>query len=130
MLIIKSMSYFKKLFVGRINSGDFWIATILLSLFIYGTILIGALIGQIEELRFIALIFIIIFELYFFLIAFSVVIRRCHDIGKSGSFMFLNFVPIVNIYAAYKLYLTEDSKTNKYGKPIKNLSLKKIFKFS
>ena len=45
-------------------------------------------------------------------------VRRWHDIGKSGWFAVLNFIPIVGQVITITLFfIPGDSQKNKYGKP-------------
>lgn len=47
-------------------------------------------------------------------------IRRLHDIGKSGSWWWIERVPILNFYVFYLLYLKRgDECVNEYGVPVK-----------
>ena len=54
-----------------------------------------------------------------FLVVFSnivLVIKRCHDLGRSGCYALWLLLPIVNLWAAYVLTFTPGQKgPNKYG---------------
>lgn len=45
----------------------------------------------------------------------SVTIRRLHDIGKSGWWVLLCLIPVVNIYLLYLLMRRGDKLENRYG---------------
>jgi uncharacterized membrane protein YhaH (DUF805 family) len=46
----------------------------------------------------------------------AVSIRRLHDVGKSGWFLLLNFIPIVSLYLVYLVYIKKgDIGGNQYG---------------
>jgi uncharacterized membrane protein YhaH (DUF805 family) len=45
----------------------------------------------------------------------GVTARRLHDVGKSGWFMLLAFVPIVGLYLIYLLAKDSDAGSNAYG---------------
>ena len=42
-------------------------------------------------------------------------VRRLHDIGKSGYFLILEIIPIVNFYILYLACLDSVRETNEYG---------------
>ena len=64
----------------------------------------------------IILIICYLFGLVIFLPCLSVSIRRLHDIGKSGWFYLLGFIPIVGIIILVVWYAKDsDVETNKYG---------------
>ncbi len=47
----------------------------------------------------------------------AVLVRRLHDVGKSGWVIFINIIPIVG-WVIFFVWLVTDSKTyNKYGSP-------------
>ncbi|MBO5699072.1 MAG: DUF805 domain-containing protein [Bacteroidaceae bacterium] len=45
----------------------------------------------------------------------AVGVRRLHDIGKSGWFVLLAFVPIVNLYLIYLFICEGQPNANQYG---------------
>lgn len=46
----------------------------------------------------------------------SLTIRRSHDLNKSGWFLLLLFIPIVNLYAIFKLWLSKGTEgPNRFG---------------
>ena len=55
------------------------------------------------------------------ILSWSIAIRRFHDIGKSGWYMLLLFLPILNlILPIYLLFKSGDVSANKYGTPPKS----------
>lgn len=67
-------------------------------------------------------IFVILYFLYviFILITvipnFSLCIRRLHDVGKSGWFYLLGFIPIINLWpAALILFVDSEPHNNQWG---------------
>lgn len=42
-------------------------------------------------------------------------VRRLHDIGKSGWFLLITLVPLVNLYLLYLFCLDSESGANAYG---------------
>lgn len=57
--------------------------------------------------------------LLFFLPSLAVGVRRMHDIGKSGLFVLLAFIPLVNLFFLYLCILEGQPGANKWGEPIK-----------
>lgn len=48
----------------------------------------------------------------------SLYARRLHDVGKSGYWALVSFVPLMNlIFFVYLLFRTGETKKNSYGKP-------------
>ena len=45
----------------------------------------------------------------------AVAVRRLHDLGKSGWFYLLGFVPIVNLYLIYLYASAGEAGENQYG---------------
>ena len=64
---------------------------------------------------------LLLLALMLVVLVFTVIIlprRRLHDIGESGWWLVLLFIPFANFYILYLLYLKAgDATTNKYGKP-------------
>jgi uncharacterized membrane protein YhaH (DUF805 family) len=52
----------------------------------------------------------------FFLPSLSITIRRWHDLGYSGWFIIMSFIPIVNLFVGFfVLFRAGNKETNKYG---------------
>lgn len=49
--------------------------------------------------------------------SFSVATRRLHDVGKSGWWVILGFIPPITFYVIYLLMRRGDSSENRYGIP-------------
>ena len=53
-----------------------------------------------------------------FVFSISLSVRRLHDIEKSGWYILLHAIPLVNIiFAFWLLFKTSDVQTNQYGEP-------------
>ena len=62
-----------------------------------------------------------ILTLVLFIPSFAVAIRRLHDVGKSGLWLFIVFVPIIGIlYLLYLLIKDSQPETNQWGVNPKN----------
>ena len=53
--------------------------------------------------------------IFHFLPALSVLVRRLHDVGKSGWWYFIGLIPIVNFWLLYILCKDGDDGENSYG---------------
>ena len=56
-----------------------------------------------------------LFGIFHFLPSLSVLVRRLHDVGKSGWFFLILFIPIVNLWVLYLLCKDGDHGENSYG---------------
>ncbi|WP_114950795.1 DUF805 domain-containing protein [Sphingosinicella terrae] len=68
-----------------------------------------------------------IFALAVFIPGLAVSIRRLHDIGKSGWFVLLAFVPLVNLYLLYLYVQPGTQGPNEYGPDPKGEDAQKVF---
>lgn len=104
-------------FKGRARRKEYWIfqlINIIFLLFLYildlklntGTIINNRYIG----------FFSFIYEIFILLPTLSVTVRRLHDIGRSGSWIFISFIPIVGVIWLIILMCVEGSVfDNEYG---------------
>ena len=53
--------------------------------------------------------------IFHFLPSLSLLVRRLHDVGKSGWWSFIGFIPIVNFWLLYLLCKDGDHGENSYG---------------
>ena len=63
--------------------------------------------------------FVQILALLFILPSLAVAVRRMHDIGKSGWFVLLAFLPFINLIFLYFCILESQPGANKWGEPTK-----------
>ena len=56
-----------------------------------------------------------IYYLALFIPSLAVSVRRLHDVGKSGWWYFIGFIPIVNFWLLYLLCKDGDDGENSYG---------------
>jgi uncharacterized membrane protein YhaH (DUF805 family) len=57
----------------------------------------------------------LVFEVGIFLPTIAVAIRRLHDIGRTGWWLLISFVPIIGLIVLIVFYLTKSDGPNKYG---------------
>lgn len=106
-------------FQGRISCSTYRRAVIWISIFIIVLIYCFNYIAGFENTkaydinRLILLLLIISSTIYS---SVAVHVKRCHDIGRSGWFVMLYLIPIVNIWAAHVLWWYEGIHgRNEYG---------------
>jgi len=105
-------------FEGRATRSEFWY----FYLFFYLTIILGGIISSKIDVD--AVYGIVAIFLFGSIIpSAALTARRLHDVGKSGWWQVLGFIPYVNIIALIPLifwFCSEGEKNkNKYGPPIK-----------
>ena len=108
------MNVIKKLYSGRIGSLAFLVG----NLISWGSLLIiGESNKVIPSNSFISIIKIMLILLLFWFM-FSVIVRRLHDLNKSGWLSLLVFVPLVNtIFWVILLFKSGSHEVNKFGIP-------------
>jgi uncharacterized membrane protein YhaH (DUF805 family) len=102
-------------FKGRARRNEFWIFTLLNAIFLFFTMILDYVIGtNISPLPFGAVF--IVYALLVFLPFLAVLVRRMHDIGKSGWYIFISLIPIAGAVWLLSLCITEGTVgENVYG---------------
>ena len=97
-------------FNGRSRRSEYW-------WFVLFNIIIEIIIFILAKLITPNLIFLLsIYSLIIFLPGLGLAIRRLHDIGKSGWYIFIAFIPIVGIFILlYFFCLDSENQSNEYG---------------
>ena len=107
-------------FDGRARRKEYWMFTLFNVIFIFLTQTIDNLIGVTFDIYGIPLGFGYIYLLYtlaLFIPSLAVVVRRLHDVGKSGWMYLLIFIPLIGFIWLFVLAVTNGNKgENKYGK--------------
>lgn len=88
-------------FEGRARRSEYWY-------FCLFNFLVGLLLGWIPVIGW-------LIYLALFLPGIAVGVRRLHDIGKSGWWLLLALIPIVNLVLIYFYILDSQAGTNEYG---------------
>ena len=91
-------------FTGRASRSEFW----WFFLAQFGVLVVTGLIH--EYVYFIA-------ALALLLPALAVGVRRLHDIGKSGWFLLLSIIPLINLVLIYFFVQPSQPESNSYGEP-------------
>jgi uncharacterized membrane protein YhaH (DUF805 family) len=93
---------------GRISRGDFWIAQV-------GVLFVHSVIAA-SAVNFPALG---VFSLLCWFAHLNLAIKRCHDRGRSGWFLVLGWIPVVQIWPLVELMLLPgEPETNRFGEPV------------
>lgn len=103
-------------FRGRASRKEFWCYSIINAVIIFVLLWININVqgGEIFTASGYLLMFYSIFTL---LPTLAVMSRRWHDIGRTGAWVLLNFVPVVGTVVSLGFFFTDgDSGSNKYGR--------------
>lgn len=102
-------------FSGRARRAEYWYFVLFTIIISIALTLIGSLIGDGKN------ILAGIYGLAVFIPSLAVLIRRLHDVGKSGWMILICLIPIVGgIWLFVLTVLDSDPGTNKYGPNPKN----------
>jgi uncharacterized membrane protein YhaH (DUF805 family) len=103
-------------FKGRARRKEYWMFTLFNIIFLVVAVVLDNLLG----LSFAPLVpygwIYVIYVLAVFIPGIAVVVRRLHDIGKSGWFYFIALIPIIGVIWLLVLLCTDsESGANKWG---------------
>ena len=108
-------------FSGRARRKEYWtFALINYAVVIVLGFCIGFF-GEINEnvsLVFVGILFI--YALFVLVPHLAVVVRRLHDVGKSGAYWFVRFIPFIGPFWLLFLLLQDSDENNRYGLNPKN----------
>ncbi|MFQ7292702.1 MAG: DUF805 domain-containing protein [Monoglobales bacterium] len=109
-------------FNGRARRKEYWGFALFLALFYFAAFIVAVIIDLLLEIP-IFTILLNISILAFIIPGIAVTIRRLHDIGKSGAWYFVSFVPFIGGIWIFVLTLLEgEPRTNIYGPPTKRFT--------
>lgn len=106
-------------FEGRARRSEYWYFTLMnfiiaLVFFLIVLIITGS--TESTELFIIGYSIFVLYALVCFVPSLALIVRRLHDVGKSGWFIFIGLIPIIGSIWLLVLYCTEgDSGPNEYG---------------
>lgn len=96
-------------FAGRARRKEYW-------MFYLFNVIAAVVVSIIDSLASLNYILSILYSLAVLLPALSVLVRRLHDTGRSGAWVFIAFVPIVGgIWLFVLTLLDSQAGENKYG---------------
>lgn len=112
-------------FNGRARRSEYWFFTLVQSLILITFVILGAVIGAIIDNilggLLVAYFAFVIYSLATLLPTLGVVVRRLHDVGKSGWFYFIALIPFIGGIWLLVLMCTDgDYGSNDYGTDPKN----------
>lgn len=102
-------------FSGRARRSEYWY-------FVLCSIIISIVLSLVLPLLlgFFGLIISFVYSAAVLIPSIAVAVRRLHDIGKSGVFILLAFVPVLNIWLLILLATEGTQGPNQYGEDPKN----------
>ncbi|SRR5260370_27400929 len=107
------MKFFKRLFQGRVGRNYFTIYCIFASTI---QVLLLSIIEQASQWD-ISQYFILAICFVLFVLILSLWVKRLHDVGRSGYWTLLLFLPLVNLLMfVYLVFAGGQKGVNKYGK--------------
>ena len=106
-------------FSGRARRKEYWMYVLVQSIIMIGLMILDSILGLDFELQGISLGYgylYLIGVIIHVIPSLAVLVRRLHDVGKSGWFYFIFLIPIIGIIWLLVLYCTEGQKQdNKWG---------------
>ena len=106
-------------FSGRARRTEYWMFVLVQTIVMIGLMILDSVLGLDFELQGISLGYgylYLIGVVVHFIPSLAVLVRRLHDVGKSGWFYFIFLIPIIGIIWLLILYCTEGQKQdNKWG---------------
>ena len=103
-------------FKGRSSRSEYWWATLFASLVSVFLQFPQAMLAQAESvLALVVMIIILVFLLFMVIASFAVLVRRLHDVNRSG-WWFLIYFTIIGIFVLLYWYVQKgDESDNRYG---------------
>ena len=106
-------------FSGRARRKEYWMFVLVQTIVMIGLMILDSVLGLDFELQGISLGYgylYLIGIIVHFIPSLAVVVRRLHDVGKSGWFYFIFLIPLIGVLWLLVLYCTEGQKQdNKWG---------------
>jgi len=117
-------------FSGRARRSEYWYFVLFNFIFSVLAVMIGIAVGaSIGAAGFVAIYLIyLIYQIAILIPSLAVIVRRLHDVGKSGWYFFISFIPLVGIVWLIVLLVTEgEPYDNQYGANPKELADELIY---
>lgn len=107
-------------FTGRARRSEYWYFALFNIIFIILTVIFDHAIFDLENEDGVP-VFTVFFMLAIALPTIAAIVRRLHDIGKSGGWFFIRFVPLIGqIWLIILLATNGENGRNEYGADPKN----------
>lgn len=102
-------------FTGRARRKEYWMFALFNGIFILGIMLVSGGIAAATDMPAIMGLYMI-YVLGVLVPSLAVVVRRLHDVGKSGWFYLIGLIPLIGPIWIFVLLVTEgDTGPNQYG---------------
>ena len=102
-------------FSGRARRSEYWYFILFYYIISILAVVLDNLLGLAMEMIGYGLITFLV-ALAHIIPSFALTVRRLHDVGKSGWFIFISFIPLIGTIWLLVLHCTEgDQEENKYG---------------
>lgn len=102
-------------FSGRARRTEYWMFLLFNIIILTALIFIAVLINDLTNSEFSTLL-PVTYILFIIIPHFAVLVRRLHDINKSGTYWFVRFIPFIGLIWLFILLVENSSAgTNKYG---------------
>ncbi len=106
-------------FSGRARRKEYWMYVLVQSIIMIGLMILDSILGLDFELQGISLGYGYLYSIggiVHFIPSLAVLVRRLHDVGKSGWFYFIGLIPLIGAIWLLILFCTEGQKQdNKWG---------------
>lgn len=96
-------------FEGRARRKEYWMFQLFAIIFSLGLFVIDMVLGTFGVLN-------MIFSVFILVPSIAVIVRRLHDIGKSGAWFFISFIPLIGgIWLLILVCTDSEQGSNMYG---------------
>ena len=103
-------------FEGRARRSEYWLVSLTTIFLMFPGYIAEDIAAYYPEYAFYALIYIAILFIPVTYLSITVSVRRLHDLGRSGWFVLLSFVPILQlVFCVYIAFFKGKDEDNKYG---------------
>ena len=112
-------------FTGRARRSEYWFFQLFVFLIQFFTELIAYILTMVFSLNslMIPAAFLTIMILIFFIPSLSLAVRRLHDTGRSGCFIFIALIPLVGVFILLYFFCSDsEDASNDYGPSPKYIS--------
>jgi len=95
-------------FKGRAQRAEYWY-------FILFNTIVSIILGSLDTVLGTSGLFVGIYLVSVFIPTFAVKVRRLHDIGKSGWWLLIGFIPLIGEIILIVWFVTDSKENNQYG---------------
>ncbi|MBX9696930.1 MAG: DUF805 domain-containing protein [Alphaproteobacteria bacterium] len=123
LLNLEHLKYIMLSTEGRLNRRRYWLTSLLLTVVMSAIVVALGPSSQTAEagehlplVNIVALILMLGFYLVMTYVSIAMLIKRCHDRNRSGHFIWLMFIPIINFWPMIELSFFKGTEgANKFG---------------